>query len=1021
MEVPQKTWNHHEKKKMVIKIGGGGGGGAVGAVVLLGGALATAALASAFIVGKKGWSSSKDRRRHQSPPPEMRKQNAQDEANKGQQFVISHVYDHPSNGTTKEVESDDNSGLLVSKQSSSLDEKPRIEINGGKPGDAADASQETLGSISPKKLENNATSAIVEEGFSTLDERLPFESKNMMHESELGIHITKEDFAYEIPEKSKNSEQIHIEEVGAEREARDDVKIERINRREACVVTQMQPRGEENPEVCYDQGEIEVTIVDNAVEGVHIDGKEIEDVTMVDNAVEGVHIDPKEIEVAKVENAVEGDHIDEKKRQNVLEKELEELCGDSKEISEDAREEAIQKTEENVGTSTISSLSETIASDVHSEDGEKPLLSVVESPILEHEHVNRDEGESGMPNKIVGIIQEDNTLEGSRDLVKEQEKCDQPDEGRIQETREELGLTGEANQSNLQIEVGEPKIPRERKEENACTDHPIPTTTEKRAFGVPLLKEELISHDDVEVTKEDAKNEEVAESLEVNESTASIQSTLSQPKDSGDDVESNIEKEVKEELISPEHTEAAKEDFANEQVAENVDVTENKTSLQLGVDEPKQHEDDLNRKTGEEAEDSSATINTAKKVNENNISIQSAFFQPKDSEDDVQTNIEKEVEEELMFPENTEATTEDFTNEGVAKNVDVDENKTFEQFVIGQPKQHKDDAQENTAEEVENSSVIMDSSIAATKDDSFTEMDEDGEKEISEKFIVGQPKQHTDDVEGNTMEEIEDSSMIINTSIAATKDDLTMEMNEDEKDEDNDKTSEQFVVGQPKKHEDNVEGNTDEEVEDTSVISDTGIATEKEDSFIGMKEDDEKGEDNVKDFQDETYSSDEVEESSVETGDSSTESNSDAVWPAESRQEASREPQEVKLIDQEVEGKIQEDKAGKEGENDFQKSKGNRENSYYEAHRVKAGGRNSKKSSENFPTVLDSSQFPDGKGESEKTFIKKYVANASRRMMLIAALSVLTSLSCSWFFGLSSVKLCLIVFLTMVLTKIHGY
>lgn len=95
MEVPQKTWNHHEKKKMVIKIGGGGGGGAVGAVVLLGGALATAALASAFIVGKKGWSSSKDRRRHQSPPPEMRKQNAQDEANKGQQFVISHVYDHP--------------------------------------------------------------------------------------------------------------------------------------------------------------------------------------------------------------------------------------------------------------------------------------------------------------------------------------------------------------------------------------------------------------------------------------------------------------------------------------------------------------------------------------------------------------------------------------------------------------------------------------------------------------------------------------------------------------------------------------------------------------------------------------------------------------------------------------------------------------------------------------------------------------------------------------------------------------
>ncbi|KAK4418106.1 hypothetical protein Salat_2223300 [Sesamum alatum] len=1020
MEAPQKTWNHHEKKKMVIKIGAGG----VGAVVLLGGALATAALASAFVVGKKGWSSSKDSRRrcrrHQSPPPEMKEQDEQDEANKGQQFVTSHVYDHPSNGPAKEVESNNNSGLLVSKRSLTLDEKPRIEIDGGKPaGDAAEASEEILCSISPKKLENNAISAIVEEGFPTLDERLPFEAKNMMHESDL----TKEDFSNEIPEESKNSEQIHIEEVGAEREAGDDVEIEEINRREACVESQMQPREEENIEEYYDQEEIEVT---------------------------------------KVENAVEGNHIDQKEGQNVEEKELEDLYGDSEEISEDVCE-AIEKTEEDVGaiglelsengtygnqeaTGAISSLPETIASEIHSEDGEKTLLPMFESPVAEQENVNRDEEEGGMPTKIVEIIQEDNTVEGSQDdqtkyieeeqSVKEQEKIDQPDDGMIQEKREELGLTGEANQSNLQIEEGEQRIPCENKEENACADHPIPTPTENREFGVPVLKEELISSD--------ATNEDVAESLEMNENTASIQSAFCQPKDSGDDVESNIEKEVEEELISPENNEAA-----NEQVSENVDV-------QLDVD-------DLDRKTVEEVEDSSATINTgiaaAKEVNENNTSIESAFCQPKDSDDDVQRNIEKEAQEELISPENTEATTEDFTNEEVAGNVEVDENKTSQQLDVGQPKQHEDDVEGNTEEEVEDSSVIIDKGIVATKDDSITEMNEDDEKDednkISEQFVVGQPKQHEDDVEGNTAEEDEDSSVIIDTGIVATKDDSITEMNEDDEKDDDNKISEQFVAGQPKQHEDDVEGNTAEEDEDSSVIIDTGIAATKDDSIVELNEDDEKetseqfvvvqlkqyeddvaentaegvedssviihrgiatakedsftemNEDDVKDFHDETYSSDEADESSVETGDSSTESNSDAVWPAESRQEASRVPQQVKLIYQEVEGKIQEDKAGREGEHDFQQ--------------VKAGGRNSQKGSVNFPSVVDRRQFLNGKGEPEKSFIKKYVAIASRRMMLIAALSVISSLSCSWFFGLSSVKLCLIVFLTMVLAKIHAY
>lgn len=112
-----------------------------------------------------------------------------------------------------------------------------------------------------------------------------------------------------------------------------------------------------------------------------------------------------------------------------------------------------------------------------------------------------------------------------------------------------------------------------------------------------------------------------------------------------------------------------------------------------------------------------------------------------------------------------------------------------------------------------------------------------------------------------------------------------------------------------------------------------------------------------------------VEESSLESGDSSSESNSEAVWPADSAK--------PKLVDYEV------------GERD------------------------------------------DQMNTKEKTFIDKYYVgemetkndrrtNSGRRRVAIATLLLLSSLSCSWFFGLSSVNLCLVVFLTMLLSEIHG-
>ncbi|PIN24152.1 Ubiquitinyl hydrolase 1 [Handroanthus impetiginosus] len=273
-----------------------------------------------------------------------------------------------------------------------------------------------------------------------------------------------------------------------------------------------------------------------------------------------------------------------------------------------------------------------------------------------------------------------------------------------------------------------------------------------------------------------------------------------------------------------------------------------------------------------------------------------------------------------------------------------------------QPKDEEDDSKENIAKKVEEE-------LISPKDTAVINELNDNEipKEQADNY---QPKDHEDDMEGNIVTEV-DEDVISPDNIGVTKEDSE---------------NEEVEVGIAKAEDDMIMETSEDEEKVTS-------------------EDEEKGEANL---------SDEVKEDSVGTGDSSTESNSEAIWPAESLQETSVEP-EKKLIDQEVEGKIQEDKPVEEGEYNSQ-----------DPYQVKAEESDSWKISANQPTQVVSSQFRSKNGDSDKTFVKKYAVNSTRWRMLIGALFVVLSLSCSWFFGLSFIKLGLIVFLTMVLSKIDG-
>ncbi|KZV21564.1 myb-like protein X-like [Dorcoceras hygrometricum] len=192
---------------------------------------------------------------------------------------------------------------------------------------------------------------------------------------------------------------------------------------------------------------------------------------------------------------------------------------------------------------------------------------------------------------------------------------------------------------------------------------------------------------------------------------------------------------------------------------------------------------------------------------------------------------------------------------------------------------------------------------------------------------------------------------------------------------------------QQKDTEDVVERNIENEVPDSSDTIDTGIITSNDEVDIID------GTDGDEDL------SDEAGPDTEGAVDSSTESNLGGVWPAEAIREPSIETQQEKPVDREIEGKIQEDTTLKRGKYEFHPNK----------------------------IAADNNQITNGRCNSAKAFIERHVAdlatlkdystNSGTRKVLLVAIPVLSSISCSWFFGLSFDKFCFVMLLTIVLSK----
>ncbi|KAG8389518.1 hypothetical protein BUALT_Bualt02G0237700 [Buddleja alternifolia] len=522
MEEPRRSCDDQEKNNnIVIKMSGGGG---IGAIILIGGVLATAALTSVFVVSKKDRSSGKDRRRrHQNPPPELDKQTEEDCLD-----TSSDVHNHPSvSEATKEVEREKDNGLLISTESLILDEKPRIEAN-----------ERILSSISPNEAGNDSVSdgsVIITDDSHSLDEELPFDHKNTMHEEK--IQSTEEDITIEPSKQSINFEQEEI----AKRETISDGDIQDC--KESVELTEMKPIEEEHTEVCCDQEESEV--------GVDVDHMEEQ---------KSLHMEVK-----------------------IEEKELEGCFSDDGDMSEEKCEETIDETEEDVAkivlelgngnqeaVGTGNSVLEAIASESHTEDWQKAICPVFETSVIEQETVNGDEKEGVISTESVEISQEDEGNEGFEkdetgnvveQLVKENEKFDPLGEGIV------------PGKCGLQIIVQEEKIPSENrqfgeimpkeglgspemakdggeneeidenleiiKSETLVKDH---EDDDERNISKEV-EEELISSQDIAVEEDDESNEEVSEIREVNENESLL------PEDDEVEVEVNpIKQEIEESL-----------------------------------------------------------------------------------------------------------------------------------------------------------------------------------------------------------------------------------------------------------------------------------------------------------------------------------------------------------------------------------------------------------------------------------------------------------------------------------------
>ncbi|XP_073145103.1 uncharacterized protein [Henckelia pumila] len=195
---------------------------------------------------------------------------------------------------------------------------------------------------------------------------------------------------------------------------------------------------------------------------------------------------------------------------------------------------------------------------------------------------------------------------------------------------------------------------------------------------------------------------------------------------------------------------------------------------------------------------------------------------------------------------------------------------------------------------------------------------------------------------------------------------------------------------QHKDTEDEIAKNVENEVEDSCGTIDTGIATaENEENIID-------GTDGDEDLSDDY----EAEQSTEGTVDTSIESNiGGGGVPAEAIHEPSIKTQQEKLVNREIEGKIQEDTTAKRGKDVLHPNK----------------------------IIADNTQITNGRCNSAKTFIERYVVdlatlksystNSGTRKALLVAIPVLSSVSCSWFFGLPFDKFCFVVLLTIVLSK----
>ncbi|CAI9785597.1 unnamed protein product [Fraxinus pennsylvanica] len=327
MEEPKKICHEQEKNKMVLKLGDGGG---IGAVVLLAGALATTAVASAFIVGWNRWKSGEKNQHHQlSPPP----------------TAVSHQslgHNNPSTEATDVVEAENDTALFVSTECTILDEKPNLEINGGK-GDAAYSDEETLCGNIPKKLEISAISV-----------------------DRFYVPILDENVLFK-PESTKNNQDkpVDVEDKQVEGDPVDDeisaVKCEAVETIDADQTVQELQLSEGKTDMCSDREE---------GDGVHsnelIEEKYNQETLMnIEQNKVGGHCDDGEI--TKVDKTAGERELDEEKKTNI--------CGTQEPIS------------------TESSKAESIASENYGEDGHILQPAVENLLVMENSTTNDDKKE----------------------------------------------------------------------------------------------------------------------------------------------------------------------------------------------------------------------------------------------------------------------------------------------------------------------------------------------------------------------------------------------------------------------------------------------------------------------------------------------------------------------------------------------------------------------------------------------------------------------------------------------------